>query len=1028
MSARFRPRLSALSSAILAASLAPAAPLATAATDPAAALQGSARITGTVETAERGERLRGAIVRIESLNLSTVTDGEGSFTLRRLSPGTYTVQVSYIDREPFATTVEILGDETEELNIALLRRGQTAGIEEVVVVGRLIADAEAAALSRQRAADSVKNILASDSIGRFPDQNAADALGRVPGISIERDQGQARFVNVRGAPAQFTNIAFNGVAAPTPSSGGRQTRFDTVSNHIIKSIEIQKAVTPDVPADSIGGFINVETNGAFDKEGFYADVAAAGGIRELGGGPIEQYQFTASNTWGENRDGGDRFGVLVSASYYNVNQVTDNTENRFSVQDDGQIWSDQADYRIYRLNRSNTSLNTRLDFRPSENHSFYANFIYSDFQDFEIRDQHVYDFDDSWFGHPESDADTPFDPATSNPVRGTIFGVGVDTTSNVRTDVEAVFATQFGGEHNLSTWHVEWVGGFNNSESSRDSDNAYFDHDIPAFRENNPDRPGVSVTYDYTDPDKPITQVFNTVVNPDTTVPDAERLALGQRLAGPPTDFFVFDNVEQEFEEGLVDEIFFQFDVERPWAPFGITSDLQFGGRYSNRNATLDARVFTQEDIDVPFRDILSGRPSRATFPQPLMNEFDDSAAVALRASSLAEATAQGVFLNASDVWEQFYDVDEIVTAVYAMNTFRWDKFDIIVGARVEYTDMSGIGNQPFDEDAIDDILEGANAPVALGDLLSARDENGDPILGQVNAEQDYVDVFPALHINYRPMEDLVVRFAYTETILRPSYSEFAPNRVVGEDSDEQAGLIFISGGNPELEPYRAQNFDLYVERYLPYRGILSFGLFAKNIDDPIFNAQQEVDGGAFGFPGGRVRLSGPLNGSDGEIRGFEATYSQQFGFLPSPFDGFGVQLNYTYAEDDARTPPLFNPETGLNDGLSRSTGLSGASDQTYNASVFFEKYGVSARLSYQYRSEWLNAIDLQEERLDRFWDERPSVDFSFRYSISDNWLLFLDANNLTDEFGRRFNGNTNNVYEVEGFGRSYLFGVRASI
>ena len=130
----------------------------------------------------------------------------------------------------------------------------------------------------------------------------------------------------------------------------------------------------------------------------------------------------------------------------------------------------------------------------------------------------------------------------------------------------------------------------------------------------------------------------------------------------------------------------------------------------------------------------------------------------------------------------------------------------------------------------------------------------------------------------------------------------------------------------------------------------------------------------------------------------------------------------------DAQTPPLFNPETGLNDGPSRSSGLSGASDETYNASIFFEKYGVSARISYQYRSEWLNAVDIGEPRLDRFWDTRPSLDASFRYSISDNWLLFLDANNLTDEFGRRFNGSTNNVYEVEGFGRSYLVGIRANL
>ena len=216
------------------------------------------------------------------------------------------------------------------------------------------------------------------------------------------------------------------------------------------------------------------------------------------------------------------------------------------------------------------------------------------------------------------------------------------------------------------------------------------------------------------------------------------------------------------------------------------------------------------------------------------------------------------------------------------------------------------------------------------------------------------------------------MRFAYTESILRPSYSPFAPNRVIGDDSDEQGGLVFISGGNPELEPYRSQNVDFYIEKYLPHRGLLSFGLFAKRIDDPIFGATQELDGAAFGFPNSRVRLSGPLNGSNGEIQGFEATYSQQFGFLPSPWDGFGVQLNYTYSDDDAETPALFNQATGLNDGASRNTVSRAPRTRPTTHRSSSRSTACSARVSYQYRSEWLNAIDLGEPQLDRFWDERP--------------------------------------------------------
>ena len=376
--------LAILPAAILIATLGPNAFAQTASTPPAA-LQGEARITGVVRAEDRDVRLVGATVSIDAINLTTTTDSEGRFAIRRLAAGSYDVRVRYVDREPFVTTVQISGNETETLDVRLERVGRTAGLEEVVVTGRMIADSEAAALSRQRAADSVKNILAADSIGRFPDQNAADALGRVPGISVERDQGTARFVNVRGAPADFTNIAFNGVAAPTPSRGGRSARFDTVSNNVIKSIEVVKAVTPDIPADSIGGFINVETNGAFDRPGLNLDVAVGTGIKELGGGSLNQAQITVSNTFFD-----DSVGLLVSADTFEDNRVIDNVEGDFSVIE-GQLWPREVDWRNYRGNRENNSLNVRLDWRPLDLHGFYVNFVSSEFRDFEIRDKNEYD-------------------------------------------------------------------------------------------------------------------------------------------------------------------------------------------------------------------------------------------------------------------------------------------------------------------------------------------------------------------------------------------------------------------------------------------------------------------------------------------------------------------------------------------------------------------------------------------------------------------------------------------------------------
>ena len=977
--------------------------------------EAAGRIEGRIVDAERGNNLRGATVSIPSLNVQTTTDSEGAFVLRRVPAGTYEVRISYVGRETITQTVTVRTAQASSFDAIMVRAGQALMQDEIVVTATPIADSEAAALSRQLASDNVINVISSDSIGRFPDRNAADALGRVPGISIERDQGQARFVNVRGAPAEFSTIAFNGVSAPTPSQGGRLARFDTIPNDVIGSIEVVKAITPDLPADSIGGFINIETSGAFDRPGLSVDSELALGVKQLGGGELFNGQVTVSNTFLN-----DTLGVLASGSFFHDNKVTDNTENRFEDVN-GVIFPNQADFRIYNLERQNTSGNLRLDWRPNDQHEFFWNTIYSSFSDFELRDQHVYDLDDGMFGDIDSSSSAVLG---NTPIRGTVFGVELDATFNLREDIESIFTTQIGGASDFEMFQVEWSAGFNRSTSERDPDNAYWEYDI------NNTRDDISVTYDYSDPDMPIVTVYDTVFDAA-----ANTYSLGDRLPGPPVDAFIFENLEIEDTLGQVDEYFGQVDIDYPWSPFGVASDLKFGGKITLRNATReDTDLEVTDDIealgfDTAYSLILSDRLSRATFPQPAMFEFGESASRARRDALFDLARANNLILTQNNVWEGFYDVREDIYAVYLMNTFRFDKFDVIVGGRIETTRTEAIGNQPLDLDAIEDILSaGSSRGITLAELYAARDANGNPILQQVKSDNDYTDFFPSLHVNYRPREDLVFRLAYTEAIQRPGFNQLAPNREIGEDSDENpGGVIFISGGNPGLEPYRAKSIDAYAEYYLPYRGIVSFGLFWKQIDDPIFDSTQQVDGAAFGFPNNPVRLSGPLNGSDGEISGFEFNYSQQFGFLPEPWDGFGASVNYTKSEDSARTPPLFNPATGQNDGLSRETGLSGASDETYNISVFFEKYGVSTRLTYQYRSPWLNAIDLGDDRLDLFWDARPSLDFSFRYSMNDNVTFFLDANNLTDEFGRRYNGTTERVYEVEGFGQSYLAGIRIS-
>ncbi|MFT6295569.1 MAG: TonB-dependent receptor, partial [Glaciecola sp.] len=158
---------------------------------------------------------------------------------------------------------------------------------EEIVISSPIRDSQAAAIEAKRQAFNVKDIISSDAIGRFPDQNLADSLGRLPGIAIERDQGQARFINFRGSPFRWTSIAFDGIDV-LGAENGRIPRFDSFPSVITSSVEANKAITPDMPGEAVAGFVNIQTFSPFDREGFSLSLEGGMGEQNLGNGDVEK--------------------------------------------------------------------------------------------------------------------------------------------------------------------------------------------------------------------------------------------------------------------------------------------------------------------------------------------------------------------------------------------------------------------------------------------------------------------------------------------------------------------------------------------------------------------------------------------------------------------------------------------------------------------------------------------------------------------------------------------------------------------
>jgi TonB-dependent receptor len=289
-------------------------------------------------------------------------------------------------------------------------------------------------------------------------------------------------------------------------------------------------------------------------------------------------------------------------------------------------------------------------------------------------------------------------------------------------------------------------------------------------------------------------------------------------------------------------------------------------------------------------------------------------------------------------------------------------------------------------------------------------------VLTPITVNQSYTDLFPSLNMRFEASDDVVLRLAAQRGIARPAYGAIR----VGAAINDTASPGTIGGGNPNLLPEYTWGVDASVEYYLPANGVLAVTVFHRWVDNVFFQGAALVSDDTYNT-GGIDRtgylLSGTFNGENGRLYGIEFNVQNQFDFLPSPFDGFGVQGNLTLlgGEYDAPATATSPAQTGL--------AFQGLSDTIANASLFFEKYGISARISYQWRSDWedtIGGLGAGESR-----QGYENLDVSLRYALNENLTLFADLANLTDEYYIAYTGGRDMPSEVEQIGSRFLFGVR---
>lgn len=950
----------------------------------------SGQISGIVKNAN-GNLLPGATVRLEGSNIVETTGPDGRFLIRNAPAGPAKIRVRYFGVDAVEQTVTVVAGEAVDVTVSM--GGAQSDDEGTITVtaSKPIAESEAAALQQQRSSTSLVSIIAADSIGRFPDQNIAASLARLPGIAVQRDQGQDRFISLRGARTNWTTVSFDGINVISPA--GRETRFDTIPATIASRVAVRKAVTADLTGEAVAGQVDIRTRSAFDYPGlkFAADLGM--GFSELGGG--RQYNFASHIS---ERFFNDTFGILLSASRFEVDMITDNFETDWELAPEDtlagntdRVWARETENKLYRLTRSNTAFSGKLDWRPDNNNEIFLSVVHTEFRDDELRNNYIFDFDQNAVSTSSTAAQSSArstgyaDIRTGNtPFQGTVFGTEIDSTLNSNSSRQRIFTNTLGGNHTLGDWKASWR--LNYTRAQDDGRGPFSSTWVsPSDRTRRP-----SVVYDLTDPNSARVTLFNTLADANNNY------SLGSRRDIISTTELDYVTMTRTNRRDQTDAYTVRLDIDRNITLFGQDTKIQFGGQYNQRTKDSNRTVIEARAADLTARGIALPRQDAISINDPLkvgiplgysFRYFSSEAGSALLDSFIA-AGASRIQPNTTE--NNFYEVTEEIYAGYLMGTMFFDRGNIVAGVRAERVDNTGRAN---------------------GTINGVRQE--------LNTSSGNTLFFPSLHINYDATDEIKLRLSVNTGAARPDYTLLRPNLTINDD------LQVISGGNPFAVPEKAVGVDAYLEWYMANRGFLSVGVYYKKIRDVLFNSTTvfgNTDFDETGFQRSAYAFNTTINGGSGEIKGIEIAYSQPFAGLmkqigaPEWMEGFGFQGNITFNDSKATTP----------DG--RQVDLPDASDLNYNASLYYEQYGLSVRASWQFRSDYLDGLGSPAVGGDPFWQQVGRLDVSARYAISPQVELFLDATNLLDEPGRRYSGVRARVLEYERFGARFMGGVRINL
>ena len=795
----------------------------------------AATVTGRVTDASGDIGFKGARVRIVELGRDVASTRDGRFSFDGVAPGRYHLEIEYVGAPAFKQAIDVGSDATD---LGVLHVGaDVARLDNILVVGQ--AAGQASAINQQRSADTMKNVVSADAIGQLPDQNVTEALQRVPGVSITRDQGEGRYVVVRGIDPNLNAVSIGGVRVPGPENDGRQIQLDVIPSELLAAIDVDKTVTPDMDADALGGSIDIRTVSAFDRAGDTLQAKVEGGWND------NADQWSPKASVGGTRlfsvGGGERnLGVAFAANFNKRHLATDNIETdggwaEVEAQDGSTgLAPEKIEQRKYTsITRTREAYALNLDYQASDATTLHLRSLYSAFKDAEQRQANAYILDDG--------------EALSAGGDGVLFGEGahIEKSAKLRTETARIRSYDFGGHTEAGLWTLDYSAAYSSSD------------------EHEPDR--LDAVFKGEDMDVG----FNGRSRP------TPYLYASDPAAAADAGNYALDELTIEHNYTHDEERQYRLDVKRELA--GATPAwIKFGGKVRRREKTGDSNAVTYDgfgDDDVTLANLGLGgirSPFGAFGPGIAPGALRDLIRSRGGEFEIDQAATLEDSLGAD------FRLNENIDAVYLMGGVDLGDVRLVGGVRGERTRFEAFGNRVLLDDEED-------LPTIVPQAFS----------------RSYTDWLPNLNLRWSLDDEWLMRAAYTQNVVRANFADLAPAAVVEIEHDDDGEIERKAEfGNPALDPYRSRNFDVSFEWYPDDAlGIFTVGAYAKQIRDFVVRADLAGSGDYAAYDEAIV----PINGDTAKLRGIEFGWTRRLGDVSPWLEGLLVSANASFSHSEAK-------------------------------------------------------------------------------------------------------------------------------